>query len=132
MAKNEKKQTSEVAITPVTETKVKQTPPLERKYQIAAIPSLPPKGKQRQIVLAALNQDPTRAYSVDEVTEFATAAGLSAVGGIKASCNWHLHQMNILGIVKVTNPTVEVTVAVKPNTKAEVAEAQAMMEVSGD
>lgn len=90
-----------------TEVSTKTTPVNERLYSLVAAPSLPPKGKQRQIVLSILQNTKTP-LTVDEVTKAATAAGLQAVGGIGPSCRYHLHHLVLLGIAKVENPTIEV------------------------
>jgi hypothetical protein len=110
-AQNQKPEAEVVTVeTPKTETTVtsekpKNTPVMERQYQIVAAPSITPKGKQRQIVIAALQVDPQRGFTVKEVAEFATKAGLSAVGGIEPSCRYHLHHLTKLGIAKILNPT---------------------------
>ena len=96
--------------TTATEMKTKTTAPAERRYQLIAAPAIPPRGKQRQIVINALAQDKDRAFTIDEVTEFATKAGLTANAGVKASCMWHLHHLNKLGVAKIVNPTFEVEV----------------------
>jgi len=118
--KNEKNNTKDngnvvVAETPkpavqaaATEVKTKSTPPAERRYQLIAAPAIAPRGKQRQIVINALAQDKDREFTIDEVTEFATKAGLTANAGVKASCMWHLHHLQKLGIAKIVNPTITV------------------------
>ena len=98
---------------PVVEKVTKSTPPAERRYQLVAAPAIPPRGKQRQIVINALAQDKDRAFTIDEVTDFATKAGLTANAGVKASCMWHLHHLNKLGIAKIVNPTIEIEKEVK-------------------
>lgn len=121
--KNEKKiensaVVTEAAVPATTETKTKKTPTNERMYQLVAAPSIPPKGKQRQIVIAALQQDPNRGFSGKEVAEYATKAGLQATAGVLASCLWHLHHLELLGIAKVLNPSITVEVAKKEEVTA--------------
>ena len=95
------------AVKPEEPKAPKSTPPAERRYQLIAAPAIAPRGKQRQIVIAALSQDKDRAFTIEEVTSFATAAGLTANAGVKASCMWHLHHLQKLGVAKVVNPMVE-------------------------
>jgi hypothetical protein len=83
----------------------KKTPVNERQYKLIAQPSLPPKGKQRQIVLSALSAS-TEPQSVKQVAEFAAKAGLQAVAGVEPSCKYHLHHLVLLGLAEVVNPTL--------------------------
>ncbi len=91
--------------TKAVETTTKSTPVNDRSYKLIAAPSITPKGKQRQIVLAAFG-DGKKPMTVNEVVQFAEAKGLSAVGGVTPSVRYHLHQMALLKIVEVINPTV--------------------------
>ena len=102
--------------TKTTEPKIKTTPVNERKYKLVSTPSIPPKGKQRQIVLNALSTDKDRGFTVEEVADFATKAGLQAVGGVIPSCRYHLHHLVKLGFVEILNPKIEVSE--KTETKA--------------
>jgi len=99
--------------TTAVEKTTKNTPPAERRYQLIAAPAIAPRGKQRQIVIAALAQDPNREFTIDEITKFATTAGLTANAGVKLSCMWHLHHLSKLGVAKVVNPTIEVEAPAK-------------------
>lgn len=92
---------------PTVETATKATSVNDRVYKFLAIPSLPVKGKQRQIVIAAFG-DGKKNMTVEEITKFAEANGLSAVGGVAPSVRYHLHQMALLKIVEVVNPTVAI------------------------
>ena len=98
--------------------KVKSTPVMERQYVLVANPSITPKGKQRQIVLKALNST-TDPQTIEQITKFATAEGLQAVGGIGPSCRYHIHHLVKLGIAKIVNPST--TVADPTIAEAEVA-----------
>lgn len=98
---------------------VRKTPVNERKYKLVAAPSVPPKGRQRQIVLEIL-REANRPMTIDEVTKLATEKGLYAVGGVGPSCRYHLHHLNILGCVTIENPTTGEVVAAaveQPATK---------------
>jgi len=105
-------QTTDSAIQPSAEVKTKATPVEERKYSLINEPSLPPKGKQRQIVLSILKAS-NEPLTVAQVTAEATKQGLSAVGGVGPSCRYHLHHLVLLKIAKVENPTVEVETVVE-------------------
>jgi hypothetical protein len=122
-------ETTETPKTVETAKEIK-TSPRERKYKLLTAPTLTPKGKQRQIVLEILKtaENPMTAA---EVAKLAKPMGLSAAAGVEASVAWHLHQMAILKIAEVVNPTSAVESA-PPATEEEVAEAQTMVEVSGD
>lgn len=85
----------------------KTTPVNERRYKLIAQPSIPPKGKQRQIVLKAL-ADSTEPLTVDQITKIAEKAGLQAVGGVGPSCRYHLHHLVKLGFAEVVNPKIVV------------------------
>lgn len=108
-------QTTAAAITPTpaVEVKTKATPVEERLYKMINEPSLPPKGKQRQIVLAILKAS-KEPLTVAQVTAEAVKLNLSAVGGVGPSCRYHLHHLVLLKIAEVTNPTVEIETVVKP------------------
>jgi hypothetical protein len=96
------------ATTPaVAENTTKSTPVNDRKYSLVAEPSIAPKGKQRQIVIAALKSH-KGPMTVEQVIDFATKNGLTAVGGVAGSCRYHLHHLVKLNIAKVENPTVMV------------------------
>ena len=111
----------------VVETpKVKKTPVFERSYILKNAPSITPKGKQRAIVLGIL-KDAKGPLSVGEIAKQAEVLGLQATAGVKASTAWHLHQMTLIGIAEVVNPTSQPAPA-----ESEVAEAQTMLEASGD
>lgn len=88
----------------------KPTPVHERRYRLVAEPSITPKGKQRQIVIAALKSSESP-MTVKQVAKFASAAGLTAVGGIEPSCRYHLHHLVKLGFVNIENPTIEAEIA---------------------
>lgn len=92
---------------PTTEVKPKATPVNERLYKFIAQPSIPPKGKQRQIVLSIMagSKEP---LTVGQVAKAATTAGLTAVGGVEPSCRYHLHHLEKLGFVEVINPKTNV------------------------
>jgi len=90
-----------------SEPTTKSTPVNDRRYSLVAEPSIMPKGKQRQIVIAALKSS-KKPMTVEQVAEFATAQNLTAVGGIAPSCRYHLHHLVKLGIAKIENPTVVV------------------------
>lgn len=98
------------------EVSTKSTPVNDRQYKLVAEPSIAPKGKQRQIVLAALKSANGKPMTVKQVAEFASKNGLSAVGGIEPSCRYHLHHLNLLKIAEVVNPTVTIE---KPAAKPE-------------
>jgi len=74
----------------------------DRKYRLVNPPSIAPKGRQRQIVLHILTES-QKPMSPKEVAELAGPMGLYAVGGILPSCQYHLHQMALMGIVEVVN-----------------------------
>jgi len=74
----------------------------DRKYRLINPPSIAPKGRQRQIVLHILTEA-KKPMSPKEVAELAAPMGLYAVGGVLPSCQYHLHQMALLGIVEVVN-----------------------------
>lgn len=86
---------------------VAKTPVGDRIYALIAPPSITPKGKQRQIVLAAFGGKLNQPMRTEDIVAYATKAGLTANAGAEASTKWHLHQMFKLGILKVVNPTVE-------------------------
>ena len=86
----------------------KVTPVNDRLYRFKAAPSVPPRGRQRQIVLDIL-QKAKEPIKLSEVTKLATEAGLQAVGGVGPSCRYHLHHMCLLGIAEVVNPKTDVT-----------------------
>ena len=111
-----------------TEIKTTKTSPKDRKYVFLAAPKESPKGKQRQIVLRILLEakEPMTAH---EAAKLAGPLGLTAAAGVEASVGWHLHQMTLLGIAKVVNPT---TFEQPTATDGEVAEAQTMLMASGD
>lgn len=97
---------------PVTEAeKIVKTAVMERKYKLVAEPSLPPKGKQRQIVLQILREAKGEPLSIAEVAKRATAMGLSAVGGVTPSCRYHLHHLGLMNLVEVVNPTSQTVAA---------------------
>lgn len=85
----------------------KTTPVNERLFKLIAQPSIPPKGKQRQIVLKAL-ADSKEPLTVDQITKIAEKAGLQAVGGVGPSCRYHLHHLVKLGFAEVVNPKLVV------------------------
>lgn len=98
------------------ETTTKATPVNDRQYKLVAEPSIAPRGKQRQIVLAALKSAAGKPMNVKQVAEYATKAGLTAVGGIEPSVRYHLHHLGLLKIAEVVNPTIVIE---KPVAKAE-------------
>jgi hypothetical protein len=97
--------------TPAVEVRIMKTAPNDRVYKLKGTgPSLEPKGKQRQIVLACLRQE-DRGWTIPEVLAYAKANNLYAIGGQEASVKWHLHQMSLLGMVEVVNPTYTIEIA---------------------
>lgn len=99
------KQNAETTVKPAVETATKSTPVNDRVYKLVAAPSIPAKGKQRQIVIAAFGDGKSN-KTVAEVTKFAEENGLYAVGGIAPSVRYHLHALALLKIVEVVNPTM--------------------------
>lgn len=95
------------------ETKTKATPVGDRRYIYVSSPSII-KGKQRQIV-DNIMKNAGKPMTVAEVTELATKAGLSAVGGVGPSCRYHLHHLELEGFVKVENKTTTIAVEKKVN-----------------
>lgn len=83
----------------------KSTPVNDRLYTLKAAPSIPPKGKQRQIVLKVL-ADSEEPMTVGQVAKLATELGLTAVGGVEPSCRYHLHHLVKLGFAEIVNPTI--------------------------
>ena len=58
------------------------------------------KGKQRQIVHNILRSE-DKFWTLDEVEKEAKERGLEAVGGVRESCQYHLHNLSKLGLVEV-------------------------------
>ena len=105
-------ETAVVAEQPKTETpapavKEVKTSPRDRKYVLIAAPAITPKGKQRQIVLDIL-KEAKAPMSAAEVAKLAGPMGLRAAAGVEASCGWHLHQLTLLGIARVENPSTKI------------------------
>lgn len=94
-----------------TEVKTSKTAVLERRYVLKNEPSLPPKGKQRQIVLQILRENKDKPMTIDEIYPIAEKLGLVAVDGVKNSVRYHLHHLELARLVEVVNPTVTQTVA---------------------
>lgn len=85
---------------------IKETPVDERKYELVDVKTEQKfRGKQRQIIYTILHAS-TVPLSAKEITPLATAAGLTATGGVEPSVKYHLHHMTKDGITKVVNPTI--------------------------
>lgn len=93
-----------------TQQKPAITPVDSRQYKLIQEPSIPPRGKQRLIVLQILRENKEKPMTIAEITPLAAKMGLSAIGGVGPSVRYHLHQMELLGQVQVVNP-IAATVA---------------------
>lgn len=90
------------------EAKVKKTPIDNRLYTLVAMPSVPPKGKQRSTILQAIAKLDGKEFTAKDLIPFCKEANYNATAGIEASVKWHLHQMELLKIVAVSNLTITV------------------------
>jgi hypothetical protein len=91
--------TAVATATPVEKAEPKIKPVNARKYSLSQNPSIPPKGKQRLIVLSILNNAKSP-MTPEEISPLAEKMGLTATGGVLPSVRYHLHHLVLLGIAK--------------------------------
>jgi hypothetical protein len=86
--------------------KAKDTPVDARIYKALLPITHSFKGKQRQIVVAAITDftNVKGGATIAEVTAVVKGV-LVAKGGVEPSVRYHLHHLALLGYVEVTNPT---------------------------
>lgn len=85
---------------------IKATPVEERKYQVVEKVARSFKGKQRQLVYDVLNGSEIP-MNIEEVAAL-LASTLVAKGGVEPSVRYHLHHLQLMKLVEVTNPTITI------------------------
>lgn len=74
----------------------------ERLYRFISQPSIPSRGKQRQIVLGIM-ASAKEPLSLSKIAELADEQGLKAIGGVEPSCRYHLHHLCKLGHIEIVS-----------------------------
>jgi len=108
---------------PVVQMVERKTSPDQRRYTLIKRPPLAPKGRQRFIVLHLLieaQKNGKKDVSAEELVPAADALQYYAEAGTLASIRWHLHQMRLGGLVRLTNEVTMVPVTETKVTPAEV------------